>query len=639
VNGVNAPAPLKVIAEAPEQMQQQQHHHHQQSKPMAVPQAAQQQPQQQQTSKFFPNATASAQPPLPNIKYYDAASDGFFYEMASVDGWKRRQPGAIGTSPPNNPATQSSSSLSGLQSSSSCSVNGSSSAAGSQGRIFRPMHLQQQQQAMGRPFPPTSASPAPQGTIPQRHLVGSGAGTMRGFGAGQQQGSSAFSSASAAVAAQMQRRQNLTNAELEDMIVQSRSVPMNMSQVIQNNNRREDAYAYTSPSSNPMSFASAVANNDHHHHKLHKYNGIPSTDELMMCQAYNNTHSSSSTTISSSLSDTEHCSPPPSGFCGKQSYQINEYSLAHQKQHNGGGVPWGKSRKLAGGMTNGMDICAQNPQTKQPTIGSFEEPYEFYWSDNDKNSMSSNTLEKAASVSSTDEIAPNQRQQHQQQQQALHPSLAAYLTELTIQEQYNEQLEQQLKQFTKPKELQKTQGIQLKRPNTLRLQTQLPRSSESNQDPYHHASARTFNVDQFIADLPPMVDHEKMLHTLSALRTPMVEANTPRIREASGMYFDMPSTHDSPLFTPFFFKNNGNVEGGNKTSWNGQQQASKMVVLPGGCSSVNGTKSAAAAVAAASGANALEEATSIATVIAPRMDLKEIEKIWSSSESWKCPAF
>ncbi|KAK6053146.1 hypothetical protein COOONC_09349 [Cooperia oncophora] len=28
----------------------------------------------------------------PALKYYDANSDGFFYEMASVDGWKRRQP-------------------------------------------------------------------------------------------------------------------------------------------------------------------------------------------------------------------------------------------------------------------------------------------------------------------------------------------------------------------------------------------------------------------------------------------------------------------------------------------------------------------------------------------------------------------
>uniref|UniRef100_A0A1I7UIE9 WW domain-containing protein n=1 Tax=Caenorhabditis tropicalis TaxID=1561998 RepID=A0A1I7UIE9_9PELO len=28
----------------------------------------------------------------PTMRYYDPTSDGFFYEMASVDGWKRRQP-------------------------------------------------------------------------------------------------------------------------------------------------------------------------------------------------------------------------------------------------------------------------------------------------------------------------------------------------------------------------------------------------------------------------------------------------------------------------------------------------------------------------------------------------------------------
>lgn len=33
-----------------------------------------------------------AQQNQPPLKYYDPTSDGFFYEMASVDGWKRRQP-------------------------------------------------------------------------------------------------------------------------------------------------------------------------------------------------------------------------------------------------------------------------------------------------------------------------------------------------------------------------------------------------------------------------------------------------------------------------------------------------------------------------------------------------------------------
>jgi hypothetical protein len=48
------------------------------------------------TSKFFPSATAAN---VPNVKYYDAATDGYFYEMASVDGWRRRQPIAPASAP------------------------------------------------------------------------------------------------------------------------------------------------------------------------------------------------------------------------------------------------------------------------------------------------------------------------------------------------------------------------------------------------------------------------------------------------------------------------------------------------------------------------------------------------------------
>ncbi|PIC14974.1 hypothetical protein B9Z55_027102 [Caenorhabditis nigoni] len=36
--------------------------------------------------------SGSGAPQNPTMRYYDPNSDGFFYEMASVDGWKRRQP-------------------------------------------------------------------------------------------------------------------------------------------------------------------------------------------------------------------------------------------------------------------------------------------------------------------------------------------------------------------------------------------------------------------------------------------------------------------------------------------------------------------------------------------------------------------
>ncbi|VDK55094.1 unnamed protein product [Anisakis simplex] len=63
---------------------------------------------------FLPQVTtanaAAAYYAGPQIKYYDPASDGYYFEMPSVDGWKRRQP--------NSSSTSSSSSASGSSSSS-----------------------------------------------------------------------------------------------------------------------------------------------------------------------------------------------------------------------------------------------------------------------------------------------------------------------------------------------------------------------------------------------------------------------------------------------------------------------------------------------------------------------------------------
>lgn len=44
-------------------------------------------------------------------------------------------------------------------------------------------------------------------------------------------------------------------------------------------------------------------------------------------------------------------------------------------------------------------------------------------------------------------------------------------------------------------------------------------------------------MDAFIADLPPAVDHEKILNNLTAMRTPLGDANAEQFGE-------------SPLFTP-----------------------------------------------------------------------------------------
>ncbi|EFO89488.1 hypothetical protein CRE_18173 [Caenorhabditis remanei] len=50
--------------------------------------------QSQMIPQTPPPSGASGAPQMnnPTMRYYDPSSDGFFYEMASVDGWKRRQP-------------------------------------------------------------------------------------------------------------------------------------------------------------------------------------------------------------------------------------------------------------------------------------------------------------------------------------------------------------------------------------------------------------------------------------------------------------------------------------------------------------------------------------------------------------------
>nr|AAT12421.1 hypothetical protein isoform b [Dictyocaulus viviparus] len=53
----------------------------------------------------------------PALKYYDANSDGFYYEMASVDGWKRRQPNKSAHQPLSSAMNSGSISTSGIDSS------------------------------------------------------------------------------------------------------------------------------------------------------------------------------------------------------------------------------------------------------------------------------------------------------------------------------------------------------------------------------------------------------------------------------------------------------------------------------------------------------------------------------------------
>ncbi|CAD5222903.1 unnamed protein product [Bursaphelenchus okinawaensis] len=106
---------------------------------------------------------------------------------------------------------------------------------------------------------------------------------------------------------------------------------------------------------------------------------------------------------------------------------------------------------------------------KELQVGSFEEPYEFYWSDNEKNDKG---LEQASSTSSVDEFVNN--------------PLNAFFGGMCLEEQNR------------------------LRPDSLKI------TNQANND----KRLPRFNVDKFIADLP-MVDHDSFINNLNALPTPL----------------------------------------------------------------------------------------------------------------------
>ncbi|CAD5232235.1 unnamed protein product [Bursaphelenchus xylophilus] len=137
----------------------------------------------------------------------------------------------------------------------------------------------------------------------------------------------------------------------------------------------------------------------------------------------------------------------------------------------------------------------QNPNTqKDLNVGSFEEPYEFYWSDNEKNEKG---IEPASSTSSVDEfVKPN--------------PLSAFFGEMCLEDQ-NRPL----------------------RPDSLKIKNQLNAGNDKR--------LPRFNVDQFIADLP-MGDADHFLNNLNSLATPL-SLDSPA-------HFSHFPTKDSPFMTP-----------------------------------------------------------------------------------------
>ena len=221
----------------------------------------------------------------PSVKYYDPASDGYFFEMASVDGWRRRQPPV------------------------------SSASASSVVANHKPMNV------------PTSAQSSVRNTANPYYPVGS------------------FSSTTATptpspAGSFMPQTAAMTNAQLEELIVRHPSIVASMS-------RNRLGGAFDEPC-------------------------VPSN---------------SSTTSSEELTS----SPPP--LISSQP----EHSLLMQHFRRGQHLQQSNSASMlinSGGNTS----CPSNTTF---SVGSSDEPYEFYWSDN----------EKASSISSYDDGGDNMKEQ------------------------------------------------------------------------------------------------------------------------------------------------------------------------------------------------------------------------------------
>jgi hypothetical protein len=232
----------------------------------------------------------------PSVKYYDPATDGYFFEMASVDGWRRRQP----------PVSSSVSSTSATTTSSVVSSD------------RKPMNI------------PSSMMPARNNSYYQ-------------FG-------SLTTPTNSPIGSFMPQQPALTNAQLEEMIVRHPSLVASMSK-------------------NRIGGGSGL---------LFDEPCIPSN---------------SSTTSSEELTS----SPPPMiSSQPERQQQQQQHSLLMQHFRRGQQPQQLQQSNSASMLING-GTSSNSCQTF--SVGSADEPYEFYWSDN----------EKASSISSYDDIGDKEQ--------------------------------------------------------------------------------------------------------------------------------------------------------------------------------------------------------------------------------------
>jgi hypothetical protein len=200
-------------------------------------------------------------------------------------------------------------------------------------------------------------------------------------------------------------------------------------------------------------------------------------------------------------------------------------------------------------------------------VGSFEEPYEFYWSgdetsggigNNNNTSTGGITTHTAASISSVDDdpidelgIEANAILLQKR------PSIAPIGSEaFAAQEAKRASLGCVVTTFGTTKCNNNTTNIVSKRPDSLRLAKPkaIPSAYESispgeiiRKNNNFESSQRDFDVDKFIADLPMPLDHERLLNSL---RNPQRTPIGPTLTMPHNNNNNEPITADSPLFTP-----------------------------------------------------------------------------------------
>ena len=284
------------------------------------------------------------------FRYYDAASDGFFYEMASVDGWRRRQP--LGISPPGN-----SSPINAL-------LNGNDA-----GQKKRQLDNLMQHQQMKPTLP-----------LQLQSYIGH------------------------------QLSHKLTNAELEEIILNhqhGQSAPLGSfggSVIHEQKSTAQTNFCTSSamPTSCCCCQAAAAAQillRDRMHHHL-----IPNPVGHTGCTQHAKSGAGCCCGVGiakcsdgSFVSEIENSSSSPSN---QKFGSMDSWQLPNEGRHNS--VSQMEKWKSGARIGVGNDSFAEQPanttvdqtdfvgwQQQKTLVGSFEEPYEFYWSDSDAKSNNS----------------------------------------------------------------------------------------------------------------------------------------------------------------------------------------------------------------------------------------------------------